>query len=188
MSLGSWFRDYVYIPLGGNRCSKLRNIFNIFVVWMLTGFWHGASWNFIAWGVYYGLLLLLEKYLLHGIKEKLPGIVNVLTTLVAVLVGWVLFYYVDLGDAVAHLKTMFGFGGAALTDPAAIYYFKHNLAVLAAAALACIPWKALLGLLPKQPVKAAAFWLKPIAVTVLLLLSVALMVGQSYNPFLYFRF
>ena len=93
-----------------------------------------------------------------------------------------------LGDAVAHLKTMFGLSGAALTDPAAIYYFKHNLAVLAAAALACIPWKALLGLLPKQPVKAAAFWLKPIAVTVLLLLSVALMVGQSYNPFLYFRF
>ena len=188
ISLGTFFRDYVYIPMGGNRVGIVKHIRNIFVVWFLTGFWHGASWNFIAWGVYYGVLLLLEKYLLHGIKEKLPGVLNVLTTLLAVLVGWVLFYYVDLGDALSHLKTMFGFGGAALTDPAAIYYFKHNLVVLAAAALACIPWKAVLALLPQKAVRAAAYWLKPVAVTVLLLLSVALIVGQSYNPFLYFRF
>lgn len=188
ISLGTFFRDYLYIPMGGNRVGPLKHICNIMVVWFLTGFWHGASWNFIAWGVYYGLLLLLEKYLLKGIKEKLPAIVNVLITLMLVLVGWVLFYYVDLGDALAHLKVMFGLGGAPLTDPAASYYFKHNLVILAASVLACVPWKAALAVLPQKPVRAAAYWLKPATVTLLFLLSVALIVGQSYNPFLYFRF
>ena len=138
----------------------------------------------MAWGLYYGLLLLLEKFLLNPIKEKLPAVINVCTTLVLVLVGWVLFYYVDLGDAMNHLKIMFGFGGAPLVDPAAIYYFKHNLVILAAASLACIPWKAVL---PKKLTRRG-YWLKPVTVTVLFLLSMALIVGQSYNPFLYFRF
>ena len=188
ISLGAFFRDYVYIPLGGNRVNVLRHIRNILIVWFLTGFWHGASWNFMAWGVYYGLLLLAEKYLLKNIKAHLPGIVNVLTTFVLVLVGWVLFYYVDLGDALRHLQIMFGFGNAPLTDPAAIYYFKHNLMILISAALACMPWKALLARLPQRPIRTAAFWLKPITVTLLFLLSLGLIVGQSYNPFLYFRF
>jgi len=181
----------VYIPLGGNRVGVWKHIRNILVVWFLTGFWHGASWNFIAWGVYYGLLLLAEKFLLQKIKQKLPAAVNVLTTLLLVLVGWVLFYYVDLGQGLHHLKVMFGFGGAELTDPAVIYYFKHNLVFLVAAALASVPWKLWQEKLPKgtrRQLRDTARWLKPAAVTVLFFLSVAMVVGQSYNPFLYFRF
>ena len=192
ISLGTFFRDYVYIPLGGNRVSTAKHIRNILIVWLLTGFWHGASWNFLAWGVYYGLVLLAEKYLLQGIKAKLPSVVNLLLTLLAVLIGWVLFYYEDLGAALGHLGTMFGFVKAELTDPTAIYYFKHYLAFLVAAALASVPWKVAVEKLPQgaacNVVKNLGRLLKPIAVTVLFLLGLAMIVTQSYNPFLYFRF
>lgn len=189
ISLGTFFRDYVYIPLGGNRVSLWKNIRNIMVVWLLTGFWHGASWNFLAWGVYYGLLLLAEKFLFKGIKQKLPGAVNLLVTLVLVLVGWVLFYYESLADGWNHLKIMFGFAEASLTDPVTIYYFKHYLVVLVAAVLACVPWKSVLEKLPgRTTLCAAGAWVKPLVITVLFLLALGLIVTQSYNPFLYFRF
>ena len=187
ISLGSFFRDYVYIPLGGNRVNTLRQIRNILVVWLLTGIWHGASWNFMAWGVYYGILLLLEKFLLKDLKKRLPGIINLLCTLLAVLVGWVLFYYVDLSQGLKHLATMFGLSGAKLCDPGTVYYFKYYLVFLVASALACIPWKSAAVLLP-DGVQALCTKLKPILVTLIFLLSVALVVTQSYNPFLYFRF
>ena len=185
ISLGTFFRDYVYIPLGGNRVSTWKNIRNILIVWLLTGFWHGASWNFMVWGIYYGLLLLAEKFLLKNIKAKLPAFINVSLTLLAVLIGWVFFYYESLGDGLSHLQIMFGLSGAPLLDPAAIYYFKHNLVFLAAAALASCPWKQL------QLVRRTGeqiSWLRPLLVTVLFLLALAMIVTQSYNPFLYFRF
>ena len=189
ISLGTFFRDYVYIPLGGNRVSLWKNVRNIMVVWLLTGFWHGASWNFLAWGVYYGLLLLAEKFLLKGIKQKLPGFVNLLVTLVFVLVGWVLFYYESLADGWEHLKIMFGLTQAKLSDPVTVYYFKHYLVILVAAVLACVPWKSTLEKLPgKTALCAVATWLKPLAITVLFVLAMGLIVTQSYNPFLYFRF
>jgi alginate O-acetyltransferase complex protein AlgI len=189
ISLGTFFRDYVYIPLGGNRVSLWKNIRNIMVVWLLTGFWHGASWNFLAWGIYYGLLLLAEKFLLKSIKQKLPGFVNLLVTLVLVLVGWVLFYYESLADGLSHLRVMFGLAEAKLSDPVTIYYFKHYLVVLVAAVLACVPWKAALEKLPgKSALCAAASWLKPLVITALFVLALGLIVTQSYNPFLYFRF
>jgi alginate O-acetyltransferase complex protein AlgI len=171
--------------------SLWKNIRNILIVWLLTGFWHGASWNFMAWGIYYGLLLLAEKFLLKQVKEKLPGWVNLLLTLLAVLVGWVLFYYESLGDGLRHLATMFGLSGAPLTDATAIYYFKYYLVCLVAAALACVPWKQTLTRLPDRAqwvLGEVGYWLKPIVVTALFLLAMALVVGQSYNPFLYFRF
>ncbi len=191
ISLGTFFRDYVYIPLGGNRVSPWKNVRNIMIVWLLTGFWHGASWNFIVWGLYYGLLLLAEKFLLKDVRQKLPELVNWLTTLLLVLIGWVFFFYEDLGKGIHHLATMFGLAAAPLSDPAAIYYSKHYLVFLIAAALACIPWKAfLMGLSQEQnrSIRHLTRWLKPITVTVLLLLSLSMIVGQSYNPFLYFRF
>ena len=187
ISLGTFFRDYVYIPLGGNRVSRWKNVRNILIVWLLTGFWHGASWNFMAWGIYYGLLLLAEKFLLRNIKARLPGIVNLPVTLVLVVVGWVLFYYESLGAGLHHLGIMFGFVDAALSDAAAVYYFKHNLIVLGAAAVASVPWKPMLQRLP-APVLRMAEMLKPLAVTVLFLLSLGMIITQSYNPFLYFRF
>ena len=191
ISLGTFFRDYVYIPLGGNRVSIGKNIRNIMVVWLLTGFWHGASWNFMAWGVYYGLLLLAEKFLLKNLKKKLPGTVNLLVTLVLVLVGWVLFYYESLGAGLRHLGVMFGVTKSALTDPVTVYYFKHYLLFLLAAALASVPWKEVLGRMPQSVWawgRSAAQWMKPVMVTVLFLLAMAFLVTQSYNPFLYFRF
>ncbi len=185
ISLGTFFRDYVYIPLGGNRGGTLKSIRNILIVWLLTGFWHGASWNFMLWGVYYGILLLAEKYLFKGIKAKLPSFVNVLFTLLFVLIGWVLFYYENLGDGLSHLSVMFGLSGAPLIDPAAVYYFKHNLVFLIAAALASCPWKQLKFV---QRCNAKVSWLRPLVTTVMFLLSLAMIVTQSYNPFLYFRF
>ena len=188
ISLGTFFRDYVYIPLGGNRVSPWKNIRNIMIVWLLTGFWHGASWNFLIWGLYYGLLLLAEKFLLRRVKEKLPGIVNMAITFVLVLIGWIFFYYENLSDGLQHLGIMFGLVGAPLTDPGAIYYFKHYLLFLVAAALASVPWKQL-----RFPAKLRALgsvgpWLKPVAATILFLASLAMIITQSYNPFLYFRF
>ena len=188
-SLGTFFRDYVYIPLGGNRVSAAKNIRNIMIVWVLTGFWHGASWNFIVWCVYYGGLLLAEKFLLRDIKKKLPSFVNIAVTLVLVLIGWVFFYYESLGAGLSHLGVMFGLSGASLTDPVTVYYFKHYLVFLAAAALACLPWKVWLQKRPGYDrLSAAGYWLKPLAATLLFLGSMAMIVTQSYNPFLYFRF
>ncbi|MBE6980149.1 MAG: MBOAT family protein [Ruminococcaceae bacterium] len=189
ISLGTFFRDYVYIPLGGNRVSTGKHIRNILIVWILTGFWHGASWNFIVWGTYYGILLLAEKFLLQSLKKKLPDVINTATTLLLVLIGWVFFYYEDLSTGLHHLGVMFGFSNAPLSDPWTVYYFKHNIVFLAVAALACYPWKQLLQKLPCQKALATtAVWLKPLVVTALFLLSMAMVITQSYNPFLYFRF
>ena len=185
ISLGTFFRDYVYIPLGGNRVSKWKNIRNILVVWLLTGFWHGASWNFMAWGIYYGLLLLAEKLLLKDIKAKLPGVLNHAVTMLLVLIGWVLFYYESLGDGLNHLGIMFGLGGAPLIDPTTVYYFKHNLVYLIAAALASYPWK---NLKVFSRGESLIGWVKPMVITALFLLALAMIVTQSYNPFLYFCF
>lgn len=181
----------MYIPLGGNRVSTWKHIRNILIVWFLTGFWHGASWNFIVWGVYYGLLLLAEKFLLTNIKKKLPYAVNLVITLFLVLIGWVFFYYEGLGDGLNHLGTMFGFVRAELIDPTTVYYFKHYLVFLIAAALASIPWKGIIARLPEKvrfTLGEAAVWLKPISLTALFLLAMGMIVTQSYNPFLYFRF
>jgi len=191
ISLGTFFRDYVYIPLGGNRVSLWKNIRNIMVVWLLTGFWHGASWNFLVWGLYYGLLLLAEKFLFRRIKEKLPAVINLAITLVLVLIGWVFFYYENLFDGLQHLGIMFGITGAAWTDPAAVYYFKHYFLFLASAALACVPWKQLTSRLPAgiaAPLGSIGSRLKPVVVSILFLASLAMIITQSYNPFLYFRF
>ena len=97
ISLSSWFRDYVYIPLGGNRVSKSRHIFNLMVVWFLTGLWHGAAWNFVAWGLYYGIILIIEKYILSPVLDKLPSVVRHIYSIVLVVIGWVLFFSPSLG-------------------------------------------------------------------------------------------
>jgi len=187
MSLGTFFREYVYIPLGGNRVSTLRHIRNILVVWGLTGLWHGASWNFIVWGLYYGLLLLWEKFLLTRVRDRVPAVLSWAGTFLAVLVGWVFFYYEDLGAALSHLSCMFGFGAAQGVDAYFVYYAKENLWVLAACVLACLPWGQMTRTLPRG-IREKAIRLAPLAATLCLLLSLFVMITQSYNPFLYFRF
>lgn len=186
ISLGAFFREYVYIPMGGNRVSGIKLVRNIMFVWLLTGIWHGASWNFLAWGLYYGILLLIEKFLMLKVKEKIPTAINIIFTLVFVLVGWVLFYYVDIKDGIQHIGIMFGVVKAKLVDANAVYYFKEYMGFIVVGMLASIPWKNVIKL-PKAFDKML-MWLKPIMVTVLFVASLAMLVGQSYNPFLYFRF
>ena len=191
ISLGTFFRDYVYIPLGGNRVGKARMILNIMIVWMLTGIWHGASWNFLAWGFYYGILLLLEKFVFKKIKAKIPLIVNIAFTMFLVVIGWVLFYYTDLSDGLRHIGVMFGLVESNFTDAYAVYYFKHYLGFLIVAFLACFPWKIAIDTAfegHKGVVSKIEMWVKPAIVTVLFVISLGMLVGQSYNPFLYFRF
>lgn len=178
ISLSSWFKEYVYIPLGGNRKGMGMQIRNILIVWALTGLWHGASWNFVLWGLYYGLLLMLEKlFLLKGLN-RCPAIVRHIYTLIIVVIGWTIFAQTDFGQLTEYLKSMFGIG-TALIDSDFLYYFSCNAVLLAVLAFCSINHKK---------------WLKRFevlripAMIILLLVSFAFLVGGSYNPFLYFRF
>ena len=190
ISLGAFFREYVYIPLGGNRVSWIKHIRNIMIVWALTGIWHGASWNFLLWGLYYGILLILEKSFLLRVKEHLPKILNCIMTLFVVIIGWVLFYHTDLGDAFSHLGRMFGIGASGLCDPIATYEFRNSLGMLMIAAAACFPFADIPSMMEKNGgVSEKIITLfRPVVATILLILSVSMIIGQSFNPFLYFRF
>ena len=185
ISLGTWFREYVYIPLGGNRVSRGRLCFNLLVVWGLTGIWHGASWNFLLWGLYFGVLLMLEKLFLKRWIDRWPACFRHAYTLLLVAVSWAIFALEDFGQLGAYLAVMFGLAGRSLTDGAFFYYLRSYLPVLVLACLASTPLaRRLWHRAPARAVQAA--------LTVLLLagllLSTAYLVDATYNPFLYFRF
>lgn len=184
ISLGSWFRDYIYIPLGGNRVSVPKHIRNIFVVWALTGLWHGASWNFIFWGLYYGLLLLLEKFVLKDFLPKLPKWAANLYTMIAVMIGWVFFSQTHFSSMGHYLSVMFGFGASAFLDRTAVYYLKTGLILFVISILACRPglYQSFKRLIQRNEKAAAAVNL------LLFLLCIAYMVYNSYTPFLYQKF
>lgn len=184
ISLSSWFRDYVYIPLGGNRRKTPRVILNLMIVWLLTGLWHGASWNFVAWGVFYGVLLILEKYVLHRVLEHLPKLLRRVLTMLCVMIGWVLFSAGSLHDALSYLKVMFG-GGAALMDADAKYLIATNFVLLIIGAVCAVPLYR--RFLQKADPKVISR-LKIAAFPLLLLLCIIFMISETYNPFLYFRF
>ena len=183
MSLGSWFRDYVYIPLGGNRVSKVRWIFNILVVWMLTGLWHGAAWNFVLWGLLYAAFLLLEKWLP---LEKLPDVLRRCYVLLVVILGFVLFNAADLGQAVSDMAGMFGFGGVPVVTAETLYYLRSYGVVLAAGIVGSTPVIRNLGLRVSKTRVGAV--LEPVVLILLLAVCTAYLVDGSFNPFLYFRF
>ncbi|HIQ67648.1 MAG TPA: MBOAT family protein [Candidatus Faecousia excrementigallinarum] len=183
ISLSTWFREYVYIPLGGNRKGLPRQILNLLIVWGLTGFWHGASWNFILWGLYYAVLLILEKLFLLKLLKKAPGIFGHLYTIFAVLLGWVLFYF-------ENLSSLFGFFGRLFT-PAAASVHGMNLVLaftpmLLISIFAATP--AAKVLVSGRRDKAVVRYGAVAVVMVMLLLCVAALASQSYNPFIYFRF
>ncbi len=178
ITLSSWFRDHVYIPLGGNRKGLKRQLINILIVWALTGLWHGASLNFLCWGVYYALLLVMEKCFLLKWYEKLPRGMQWLRhgiTLLLVLVGWCIFAFDDFGMLLSFLAGLFSGSGWMGREAGAV--LVKCLPLMAVAALACIPWKVKL---PKAVENGA--------LVLLLVLCVAALAAQSYNPFLYFRF
>lgn len=186
MSLGSWFRDYVYIPLGGNRCKPIRHVFNILVVWSLTGLWHGAGWTFISWGMWFGVLLILEKFFLRKYLEKAPSFVSHIYVLLAVVLSFVLFNAENFTQAWADITAMFGFSGIPLCTADTLYNLKSYLVLLVLAFTAATPvYKKIGQKIEKTPV---AVILEPICVAVILILSTAYLVDGSFNPFLYFRF
>ena len=190
ISLGSFFRDYVYIPLGGNRRGRARTALNLAIVWALTGLWHGASWNFVIWGLYYGVLIILEKLVLTDFREKLPGAAQHIAALLLIVVGWTVFYYTDMGCLGKHLGAMFGIGAAGLSDPVTMAVIRKYTVLPLIAAIASLPilprLKAWLG--KHEKLEGAADIVSLVCLTALMLLSMIFIVGQSYNPFIYFRF
>ena len=185
MTLGSWFREYLYIPLGGNRVSRGRLCLNLMVVWGLTGLWHGASWNFLLWGLYFGVLIMAEKLWLSRWIEAWPAAVQHLYTLFLVLVSWAIFALEDFGHMGQYLAAMFGFAGGGLADPAFGYYLRAYLPTLLVCILASVPLGAKAW--HRLPPKVRAVLL-PLLVLAGLLASTAYLVDATYNPFLYFRF
>lgn len=184
MSLSTWFREYVYIPLGGNRVSVKRHILNLMIVWSLTGLWHGASWNFVFWGVYYGVLLILEKYLIGAKIAKLPVPVQRVYTLLVVVIGWVFFSITDVHVMLRYLTVMFGLGGVSFANTTTLYFLRTEILMIIAGVVFSTPW-------PKAKIEELSDRfpaIQAIAVCGIMLLSVAYLIYGSYNPFLYFRF
>ena len=190
ISLSTWFREYVYIPLGGNRCTPSRHILNLLIVWMLTGLWHGAQWNFMFWGLYYGVILILEKYLWGSKIEKLPAAVQHIYAFVLVLFGWVFFFSPTLGYAGQYLKVMFGIGANGIFDKQGFFMIFTNWLLIVIAILASAPrgyklLKKITGCWQSEEVRAIVTCAVYIA---MFLLCIAFLVTETYNPFLYFRF
>ncbi len=184
ISLSTWFKEYVYIPLGGNRVGKKKHYLNLFIVWVLTGIWHGAGMNFVAWGIYYAVILIVEKAFLMKYLEKTPKIFRNIYAMILVLIGWVLFASNDLLSAVNYLKAMLGGNGTGFLDSLFIYNLSSYKVLLLTAFIAAIP-------LPKK------LWQKHFshkigytlaAVVIVIFICTAYLVDSSYNPFLYFRF
>lgn len=191
ISLGTWFRDYVYIPLGGNRGTVLRHIRNIAVVWLLTGFWHGAAWNFIAWGLYFGVLLVLEKYLKY--TQKLWKPLRHLYALLFILLGWVLFRSPDIGYALGYVKVLFGAGAAGIQNGETVYYLHEYGLVTLLGIIACLPVKdAFLSLIGRFKTDKneglVTGHVRNAFVLAVFALSIVYLVKSDFNPFIYFRF
>lgn len=189
MSLGSWFRDYVYIPLGGNRVSKARWFLNIFIVWMLTGFWHGAAWNFIVWGLFFAILLIIEKlWLLKPLKKS--KVLSHIYVMFFVIISFVIFNAADMKEAFSYIGGMFGAGGIPFISEEWLYYLRSYGVVLIVAIIGATPLvkKLVLSVKKKSTGEKIMNIAEPIMLVALLLVITAYLVDGSFNPFLYFRF
>ena len=185
ISMGSFFRDYVYIPLGGSRQGKKRTIVNLLIVWSLTGLWHGASWNFMFWGLYFCALLIVERYVLGKRLEKLPGLLRWALTGILVFIGWTIFYYTDPAALGRHLAAMFGIGVSGLLDDAARAVIrKYTVFPLLAwlLSLPVVPW------VGRRLPEGLFAGIRILCTAMIFVASVLFLIGQSYNPFIYFRF
>lgn len=188
ISLGTWFREYVYIPLGGNRVHPARHIFNIFAIWSLTGLWHGASWNYVLWGLYYFVLLIAEKYFLSKLLQRLPALLSVAITFFFAVMGWVIFAIEDISAISVYFGRLFGFGQIPVVSGEGVFLLTAYLPLFLLCALASTPIFAKM----HQRLKLEnPKWLTPATALVLTLAffySTAYLVDSTYNPFLYFRF
>lgn len=190
ISLSSWFKEYVYIPLGGNRCKIAKQIRNILVVWMLTGIWHGANWNYVLWGCYYGALLLIEKLVLKKVLNRLPGIIQRIYTMFFVVIGWIIFKCEDMASGISYLKAMFGGFRQGLWNNETLYLLGNYavLFVLAILGSTMLPKKAAGVVLGGRKRTWAENVIYIAFYAVIFFVSVAYLVDATYNPFLYFRF
>lgn len=185
ISLSTWFKEYVYIPLGGNRKGTKRQVINLLIVWGLTGLWHGASWNFLLWGLYFGVLLILEKFILKKILDRLPSAIQHIYTLFIVAIGWGIFYFTDIKQLGSFFSDLFNFGNGIIGSQALTLLLSY-LPILIAAAIASTPLSAKLYTRFKE---TKFIWIAEVLFCVIILaVSTASLVNQSYNPFLYFRF
>ena len=193
ISLGTWFREYVYIPLGGNRVSRARFIRNIMVVWLLTGIWHGANWNFLFWGLYYGVLLLTEKLFLGKLLDRLPGPVRHIYCMFFVMIGWFIFDLTDISSGIGYLGCLAGLSGAGFIRSETVYLLYNYAVLLVLLIVGCTQLPArltgtFLERLERDGHEALSTGLKCAGLAAVFLISVAYLVDASYNPFLYFRF
>lgn len=187
MTLGAWFRSYVYIPLGGNRKGMGRTVFNLAVVWLLTGIWHGADWTFIIWGVLYGVFIIMERLFLGKLLDKLPDWICWLYTILLVMFGWVLFASPDITSAFSYFGALFGSGGA-LYDSTTIYLLlNYGVVMIIGIFAATDAWKIIVQRTEKK-LPALVNWLTPVGKTAVFVLCIAYLSDASYNPFLYFNF
>ncbi len=186
ISLGSWFREYLYIPLGGNRKGSLLTYRNILIVWLATGLWHGAEWNFILWGLYYAVILLIEKSFLHNVLQRFPRFVSHIYALIVILVGWTIFAIEgNLPLMGNYLATMFGLGGSGFVTPEVFYYLSNYGITLLLCAVFSTPFWSTLKV--KIPAKIETY-LMAILIPLTLIICTGYLVNATYNPFLYFRF
>lgn len=188
MSLSYWFRDYVYIPLGGNRGSFLKHIRNIFIVWFLTGFWHGASWNFIIWGLYFGIILVIEKLFLKKFLDKIKGFSHIYTLFI-VIISFMIFNAPSLNSIITELKSMFFISDIPLYTKETIYLLKNYLVLIVVGIIASTPlFKNVINKMTNTKLKYIIDILEPVFYILLLVICTSFLIDESYNPFLYFRF
>lgn len=186
ISLSSWFRDYVYIPLGGNRVSKLKWIRNILLVWMLTGLWHGAAWNFVFWGLYFGILLIIEKLFLEKILKKLPKFLSRIYTLIIVMISFIIFNGESFAQIVQNIGGLIGIGEIPLVSNESLYYLKSYLIVMVIGIIGSTP--ILKNIINNIKLNKVINLLEPIFLLLTLLICTSYIIDGSFNPFLYFRF
>lgn len=187
ITLSTWFKEYLYIPLGGNRCGLARQALNLLIVWSLTGFWHGAGWNFVMWGLYYFVILFIEKLFLLKALDKLPKLFRHVYALLLIVIGWVIFASDDVSVLLPYLGSMFGANGAVGGMDVYTLFTKAVLLIICCIASTELPKKLFLSATGAMNEKAA-FTIKSVMTIALLALSMILLIGDSYNPFLYFRF
>jgi len=188
ISVGTWFREYLYIPLGGNKKGNLIQIRNLFVVWFTTGLWHGASFNFIAWGIYFGVILFIEKIIFKNILNKLPSFLCHIYTLILVLIGWVIFDMNTLSSAMEYISIMFGLSNNLVVDKLSLFILSNNIVILLIGIICSTT------LLPnvfkklRYSLKKSNIFIIISMYLIIFILSISYLVGESFNPFLYFRF
>ena len=186
ISLSSFFRDYIYIPLGGNRVSKIKWLRNIMVVWFLTGLWHGAAWNFIIWGLYFGILLILEKVFLGKYLEKLPKFISRIYVLSIVMISFIIFNGGGVADILQKIGGLFGITSASLLSLESIYYFKSYFVILIVGIIGATP--IMKNMSNNEKIHKIINIIEPVFLLIILIVSTSYIIDSSFNPFLYFRF